>query len=235
MKTMLYAPSNFRAKCRHTFISGGRSSVDKRRADLVHEYFGVGFAGEVVVLVVEQFLAKFHVIGQLAVEGETEPLVFFDVVAFEGLGVTAVVGAAGGVAHVPDGRPAGVFPHDRLALVAVAEAEDLVDVAHVFIGVDDLLSAGIIRGDAGGKLAAVLNVQQHAGHQPGNLFRPLLGTQGTFAPAGQMIDRRHSAFFVQVAHKKNPALLDGNHRYTVNVNVSYPGVGTRIELRICRI
>ena len=84
------------------------------RADLVHEYFGVGFAGKMIVLVIEQFLAKFHVIGQLAVEGETEPFVFFDVVAFERLGVAAVVRAAGGVADVPDCRPAAVFPHDRL-------------------------------------------------------------------------------------------------------------------------
>ena len=76
----------------------------------MHDDFGVGLPGEVVVLVGQQLLAELGVVGQLAVEGEAEPLVLLDVVPLEGLGVTAVVAAAGGIADVADGRLAGDIP-----------------------------------------------------------------------------------------------------------------------------
>ena len=143
----------------------------------MHQHFGVGLAGEVVVVIVEQLLAEVHVVGQLPVEGEAEPLVLLDVVALEGLGVAAVVLAAGGVADVADGRPAGILLHQALVLAAMAQPEDLADVAHVLVGVDQLIAVGIVGGHAGRQLAAVLDVQQHPRHQPGDFLGPLLGTQ----------------------------------------------------------
>ncbi len=77
------------------------------------------------------------IVGQLPVEGEAEPLVLLDVVAFEGLGVAAVVLAAGGVADVSDRRPARILLHQALELAAMAEAEDLAHAAHVLVGVDE--------------------------------------------------------------------------------------------------
>ncbi len=94
-------------------------------ADLVHDDFGVGVAGQVVVAVGQQALAQFLIVGQLAVEGEAEPLVLLQVVPLERLGVAAVFGAAGGVADVADGGPAGVLRHQAFVLAAMAQAEKL--------------------------------------------------------------------------------------------------------------
>ena len=96
----------------------------------------VSFSREMVVVVVEQLLAKILVVGQLAVEGEAEPLVLLDMVPLEGLGVAAVVLTAGGVADVPDRRSAGVLVHQALEFAPVVEPEDLANVADVFVGVD---------------------------------------------------------------------------------------------------
>ena len=169
-------------------------------ADLVHQHFGVRLAGEVVVVIVQQLLAEVHVVGQLAVEGEAEPLVLLDVVALERLGVAAVVLAAGGVADVADGRPAGVFLHQALVLAAMAQPKNLADVPHLLVGVDQLVAVGIVGGHAGRQLAAVLDVQQHPRHEPGDFLGPLLGTQRADAPARQVIDGGHAAFLVKFAH-----------------------------------
>ncbi len=115
-------------------------------------------------MVVEQFLAEVHVVGQLTIERETEPLVLLDVVAFERLGIAAVVLAAGGVAHVADRRPARIFLHQALVLAAMVEPEHLAHVPHLFVGVNKLVPMGIISGHAGRQLAAVLDVQKHARH-----------------------------------------------------------------------
>ena len=94
-------------------------------ANLVHQHFGVRLAGEIVVVVVEQLLAKIHVIGQLAIECEAEPLVFLDVMPLERLGIAAVVLAAGGVTHMPNGCSAGILLHQTLVLTPVTEAKNL--------------------------------------------------------------------------------------------------------------
>ncbi len=70
----------------------------------VHDDFGVGIALQVVVALGEQLVLELVVIGELAVEGEGEPLGLAAVIAFERLGVAPVVAAAGGVAHVADRR-----------------------------------------------------------------------------------------------------------------------------------
>ena len=79
-------------------------------AEVVHDDFGVDVAGEVVVGLGEEFVAEFGEVGQLAVEGEGEPLPLAAVMPLERLGVAAVVGAAGGVADVADGGPARRTP-----------------------------------------------------------------------------------------------------------------------------
>src|SRR3972149_2903195 len=124
----------------------------------MHEYLGVGFARDVIVFIIEQLFAQFHVIGQLSVEGETEPFMLFDVVAFERLCVTAVFQSAGGISNVSNSRSAAVFLHERLVLVAMPEAKYLVHAPRVFVRVDEMLSAWIVCGDTGGKLPAILYV-----------------------------------------------------------------------------
>ena len=100
---MLYAPSNRSAiRPKHPDPVGllvfGLELVGQR----VHEDFGVGIALQVVVALVEQLFLELFVIGELAVEGEGEPLGLAAVVALERLGVGSVVAAAGGVADVAD-------------------------------------------------------------------------------------------------------------------------------------
>ena len=68
----------------------------------MHDDFGVGVALQVVVALVEQLFLELLVIGELAVEGEGEPLGLAAVVALERLGVAPIVAAAGGVADVAD-------------------------------------------------------------------------------------------------------------------------------------
>ena len=168
----------------------------QRLADLVHEDFGVGLARQVVVVVGQQLRPQLRVVGQLAVEGEAEPLVLLDVVPLERLGVAAVVGPAGGVADVADRRPAGVFLHQALVLGPMVHAEDLADRADFLVGVDQLVAMGMIGGHAGRQLAAVLDVQQHPRHQAGDGIRPAVRAQRTDAPARQVIDRGHATFVV---------------------------------------
>ncbi len=174
-----------------------RAMIDRhRRADLVHEDFGVGFPREVVVVVAQQLLPQLHVIGQLAVEGETEPFVLLDVVPLEGLGVAAVLGAAGGVADVSNRRPAGVFLHQALVFRPMTHAKDLGDRADFLVGVDQLASQGIVGGHSRGELAAVLDVQEHPRHPAAGAVRAEVRAQGARAPAGKMINRGDAAFVV---------------------------------------
>ena len=93
----------------------------------MHQDFGVGIALEVIIALVEQFLAKFLVVGELAVEGEGEPLGLAAVIALEGLGVALVVGPAGRIADVAD-RGGAVLPaHDLLEFLFLIEPEPLGD------------------------------------------------------------------------------------------------------------
>ena len=68
----------------------------------VHDDLGVGIALQVVVALGEELLLELEVVGELAVEGEGEPLRLAPVIALEGLGIVAVIAAAGGVSHVAD-------------------------------------------------------------------------------------------------------------------------------------
>ena len=158
-------------------------------AQQVHQDFGVGFPGQVEVGVREDFLAQLGVVGQLAVEGEAEPLRLLDVVAFKGLGVAAVVLAAGRVTNVPDRRRSGVFLHQHLGRLGVAEMEHLGDGADVPVGIDQLFAIRAEGGHPGGQLPAVLDVQQQARHQPRGFTGPLRGCQTAGLAVGQVVNR----------------------------------------------
>ena len=101
--------------------------------------------GQVIVALGQQLIAQFAEVGQLAVEGEAEPLSFCSVMPLERLGVAAVVGAAGGVADMADGRPAGVFLHQAFVLAAMVEPEHLDDAPQLFVRVDHLVAVRVER------------------------------------------------------------------------------------------
>ena len=146
--------------------------------------------------------------------------------ALERLGVAAVVGAAGGVADVADGGPAGVLLHDAVVLGLVVEAKRLDDGADLLVGVEELVAIGIVGGHAGGELAAVLHVEQHPRHQPRTCSGPA-GGQRRGRGAVEMINRRDAAFVVQFGHrvrllekKVNPApCRQDKVHYRESVNV----------------
>ena len=146
---MLYAPSNCsasRAEDAHPvrLLVLGLELVGQR----VHDDLGVGIALEVVVPLGEQLLLEFLVVGELAVEGEREPLRLAAVVALERLGVATVTAAAGGIADVAD-RRRPVHPlHDRLELRAVVEPERLGHRADFLVRPDQRTAVGTIAGHA---------------------------------------------------------------------------------------
>jgi hypothetical protein len=81
--------------------------------------FGVVFLGQMMVGLAEQLLLERLKIRELSVKPEREPLPLLNMVPLERLGVAAVLCPAGGVADVPDRRPAGVLPHQALGLAAM--------------------------------------------------------------------------------------------------------------------
>ncbi len=61
-----------------------------------------------------------------------------------------------------------------------------------------LLAIGVVRGNAGRKLPAVLDIQQHPGHQPRDFVGAMRTAQRIGWPAGKMINGRYSALVMQV-------------------------------------
>ena len=109
MKTMLYAPSNFLLRLRKTSHEIGPIVAAQLVAQVVHDDLGVEVAHQVVIFLVEQFGFELGIVRHLAVERHREPFPLAAMITFEGLGVVLVVLAAGGVADMPDGGPAGVL------------------------------------------------------------------------------------------------------------------------------
>ncbi len=132
----------------------------------MHDDFGVDVAREVVIGLGEELIAEFGKVGQLAIEGEGEPFPFTTMMALERLSIAAVVGAAGGVANVADGGPARVLAHDAFVLGLMVETKRLNDGADLLERVEELFAAWVERREAGGELAAVLQVEQQARHEP---------------------------------------------------------------------
>ena len=118
-----------------------------------------------MVTLAREFFFELLIIGQLAVETKTEPLVFVDVLALKGLSVVPVVLAAGRVPHMSDGCRADKLLHDRFVLAAMREAKDLADRTDVFVGFEQQRPFGVVAGHSSSQLAPVLNVLQHPGHE----------------------------------------------------------------------
>ena len=90
--------------------------------------------------------------------------------------------------------------HDAVVLGLVVEAERLDDRADLLVGVEELFAARVVGGEAGGELAAVLQVEQHPRHQPGDLLGPGEGGQARRLCLRKMVDRGDPAFVVQFVH-----------------------------------
>ena len=119
---------------------------------------------------------------------------------FERLGVVGVVLPAGRVTDVPDADgPRGPL-HQRLALPGVRESKYLADRPDIFVGIDQPAPPRMIGGDPGGQLAAILNVQQHAGQQTRRLGRVRCGTQGAQWHGRKMIYGRDPTFLSPDIH-----------------------------------
>src|SRR5262245_20586171 len=120
--------------------------------------------------------------------------------AIERLGVAAVVGAAGGVAHVTDGRPAIVLAHDALILRLVIQPERLDDGADLLVRVENLAAARVERSETRRKLPAILQVQKNARHQPRDAVGASYGRQPGGRWTIEMVNRRNAAFVVKLVH-----------------------------------
>jgi len=166
----------------------------------VHDDFGVGVEREVVLAAGEQAVAQVGVVGEGSVEGEAEPFPQAPVMALEGLGVARVVVAGGGVAGVADGGGPVVLVEDCAVLVRVRHAEDFADGADVLERVDDLRTVGVVSRHAGGELSAVLQVEQHARQEGGDVFDRRFRAAAASRSDGfvQTVERRHSALVVDV-------------------------------------
>ena len=100
-------------------------------------------------------------------------------------------------------RRPGVFGHQRLEVLAFVELEDLRDRADILVRVDQLIAVRAERRHAGGKLPAILDVQQQPRNQPRRLFGPFLRSQIATTPVGKMINRRDAAFVMQFRHESS--------------------------------
>ena len=67
--------------------------------------------------------------------------------------------------------------HDVLELSGMVEPKRFDDGADLLVGGEHAFAMRIERGHAGAELAAILQVDQHAGHQPRDLLGSILGDQ----------------------------------------------------------
>ena len=72
-----------------------------------------------------------------------------------------------------DGRASGVLTHDAIGLGLLIETKRLDHGADVLVGVEQLFAARVEGREAGGKLAAVLQIEEQARHEPRSLFGSL--------------------------------------------------------------
>ena len=75
--------------------------------------------------------------------------------------------------------------------------------ADLLVGVEQLFALRVEGGQAGGELAAVLQVEQQPRHQAGDLLRPRQrGQLGGLAR--EVVDRGNAALVVQFVHAASP-------------------------------
>ena len=162
--------------------------------------FRVGVPRQMEVRLRQDFLPQFLIVGQLAVEAEGKPLVLLNVLPLERLGVPAIVGPAGGVPHVADGRHARVLVHQGRGLSLMVQMKDLGDGPDILVRVEQLRMARPVDRQAGRKLAAILNLQQQSWNVPRDLRGITLRCQPVCGPR-QMVDRGNPTFVKQIGHE----------------------------------
>ena len=153
-----------------------------------------------VVAIGQQIGLQFAVIRQLAIEAKAEPFVLLQMMPLERLRIIPIVLATSGVTHMADRRAARALVHQAFVLAAMAHSEHFAHAADIFVREQQLLPLGVVRGNSGRQLPAVLNIQQHPRHEPGNFLRTMWAAQRIGGPARKMINGRHSAFVMKFAH-----------------------------------
>ena len=170
--------------------------------DVMHDHFGVVLARQMVLVVLKELIAKGGEVRELAVESEGEPLPLATVLAFERLGIPAARGPACGVPRVPDRSPTRVILHDAGVLRRMVDLKRLDDRAEFLVRIEEQVAIGVEAGHTGGELAAVLEIEEHPRHVPGEFVR-VAGPDVRFLfvrRGGQIVKRRHTAFVVQLVH-----------------------------------
>ena len=168
--------------------------------DGMEDYLGVVVAGEVVVAIGEDLSPQFGVIGQLAIKSEGEPLPLLDVGALQWLGVAAILGPAGRIADMADRRRTGVLIHEPVIDAPVAHPEHLAHTPDIFVGGEKLIAIGIPGRHSGRELAAILDVEEHPGHEPGHVVGTLHRAQRAGRAPGEVIDSRQAALVMEFSH-----------------------------------
>jgi hypothetical protein len=172
----------------------------------VHDDFGIGVPRQVMFTVLHQSISELCVVRELTVEAKTEPLVFVDVLSFEGLRVTLVILSARGISNVPDRGAARVSLHDRLTFTAMRQSKDFCNGPDIFHRIQDEGSIGIEGGHPGSELASILDILQHAREQVRDRLAARIGAQTAFLATRQVINGRNTAFMVQFAHEIGSSL-----------------------------
>src|SRR5262249_37475243 len=142
----------------------------KLMGEVVHDNFGVGFAGEVIVRQLEKLGPQLREVRKLAVEGQAKPLPLATVMALKRLGIVQIVCAAGSVTNMADRSLTGVLPHYIVGLRLVAESKRFDDGPDLPVCIEDALALLVEGAETGRKLPAVLQVEQHEWHQPRRLL-----------------------------------------------------------------
>ncbi len=168
--------------------------------DRVHDHFRVVVSNQMILRLGKQFPAKSGEIGKLSVEGDAEPFPLVAVLAFERLGIFAGERSASGVADMADRRRTVVLVHDIVVFFAMIELERLDHRADFLVGVKQFIAVGVVGGKAGGQLPAILQIQEQARHQAGDIVRLHVLKQGRWWFVRKMIDGRDSAFMLQFVH-----------------------------------
>ena len=182
-------------------FDGRRDGIPRELpTDGMEDHLGVVVAGEVVVAIGEDLRPQFGVIGQLAIEAEGEPLPLLDVGPLERLGVAAILGPAGRIADMADRRRAGVLIHEPLIDAPMAHPEHLAHAPDILMGGEKLVAIGIPGRHSGRELAAVLDVEEHPGHEPGHVVGPLHRAERAGRAPRKVVDRRQAALVMEFSH-----------------------------------
>ncbi len=148
----------------------------------MHDDLRVVLTCQMMPAVRQEMVAERRVVGELPVECKAEPLVLPQMMPLERLSIALVISPTRGIPDVPDrGRPR-ILLHDGFGLGGMGELEYFAHRPYILVRVDQLVASRIKRGDSGRQLPAVLDIQQHAGQQPGHFRRMEFTAQRTGFP-----------------------------------------------------